>query len=221
MAAPWPPSARYCMAFGKRGPARQRFAQRADTALVAGGGAVAEIVLSLRRECAHRVERKPIMLIDVRTHALIEQRFHFHLLFAVVLDGGRIEAGLVAAALAHLACRFDIVERAAEQFSGDPHYFFELLLVSGVDRPFQRVEPRLHAFVHRFGKGHRCVGGQKNIGHCELALQVTDGVHQQARVHERFAEIKHADFLDAGFAHLACHALEETKVHVPLRLHFA
>ena len=52
-------------------------------------------------------------------------------------------------------------------------------------------------------------------------LQIVDTVDEQPRIHERFAEVEHADFLDAGVTHLARDPLEEAKVHVPLRLYFA
>src|SRR5436190_23018640 len=52
-------------------------------------------------------------------------------------------------------------------------------------------------------------------------LQIADTVDEQPRIHERFAEVEDADFLDAGVTHLARDPLEEAKVHVPLRLYFA
>ena len=109
----------------------------------------------------------------------------------------------------------------AKELARDAHDLLELLFVGGVHRPFQRIESGLHALLDRLGKRHRRVRGEKHVRHAELALQVADAVDQQPRVHERFAEVEHADLLDAGFAHLARDALEEPEIHVPLGLDFA
>jgi hypothetical protein len=59
----------------------------------------------------------------------------------------------------------------------------------------------------------------KHIRHRNVLLEVADAIDQQARIHERFAKVEHADFLDASLAHFARDALKEAKIHIPLRLH--
>jgi hypothetical protein len=114
-----------------------------------------------------------------------------------------------------------VVERAMEEFPRDSHHLLELLFVGGIDGPLERVQPRFHALLHRLRERHRGVRGEKHVGHRQLALEVRDAVHQQPRVHERLAEVEHADLLHARLAHLARDALEQVEVHVPLGLHLA
>ena len=94
------------------------------------------------------------MLIHVWPHTVIEQRLHFYLLFAVVFDRGCIQSGPVTAALAHLPCRLDVIERVVKQLAGDTHNFLELLLIGGIHRPLQRVQAGLHAFFDCLGECH-------------------------------------------------------------------
>ena len=192
-------------------PTRQRRPQRTNATRIAGRrhGAI-----GTTGQPSLTIQRQPVVFVEAVAN-FIDRAGHFFELIAIVLNAGSVQAALVAPFVSHTTGILDVRDDGVKVAWFDFRYFVELFGVGVVEAEFEAIESGGHARFHVLGRGQAPIGREEDVRVAALFFGVRDRFVQPL-AKKRLAQVEHAEFLDATFAHLRDH----TGVQVPLHIGF-